>query len=250
VDWKFINKDDLQAVSTLHVIQEESQLNSLGISLSDEKFSLAELTYGMTHTDRRFKGVDILQVGLRKSINDNSNEPDLVSPQHSSSFLVAKFSYTRLQFLSKSQRLYFKFIGQYTNDALIPLEQFVLGGPDSTRAYPIADALRDRGYYTALEYHVDAPGFGDVVSPFYGRPWRELLEFEVFVDYAKGYSAGANKLITPDAATLSGAGAGLIFRLPRFNQFAFHLDGAVPLSSQDASDGKGFHIYCGFSFTY
>src|SRR3546814_3117420 len=78
-------------------------------------------------------------------------------------------------------------------DALIPLEQFALGGPDSTRAYPIADALRDRGYYTSLEYHVDAPGFGDKVSPFYGRPWRELLEFQVFVDYAKGYSAGANK---------------------------------------------------------
>ncbi len=250
LDWKFINKDDLQSVGTFHLIQEESKLDSLGISLSDEKFSLAELTYGLVHTDRRFHGVDILQVGLRKSINDNSTEPDLVSPEHASNFLVTKLSYTRLQFLTKSQRLYFKFVGQYTNDALIPLEQFVLGGPDSTRAYPIADALRDKGYYTSLEYHVDAPGFGDVVSPFYGRPWRELLEFEVFVDYAKGYSAGANKLITPDTATLSGAGAGLIFRLPRFSQFAFHFDGAVPLSSQNTSDGKGFHIYCGFSFTY
>lgn len=250
MDWKFVNKDDLQAVGTLHVLKEESKLDSLGISLSDEKFSIAEMTYGMLHTDRRFHGVDILQVGVRKSINDDSSEPDLVSPQHSSNFLVTKISYTRLQFLSKSQRLNFKFVGQYTRDALVPLEQFVLGGPDSTRAYPIADALRDRGFYASLEYHVDAPGFGDVVSPFYGRPWRELLEFEVFVDYAKGYSAGANKLITPDTATLSGAGAGLIFRLPRFKQFALHLDGAVPLSSQDASDGKGFHIYCGFSFTY
>jgi len=250
MDWKFINRDDLKTIGTLHVLKEESKLDSLGVSLSDEKFSVGELTYGMIHTDRRFHGVDLLQLGVRKSISDDSTEPDLVSPQHASNFLVAKLSYTRLQFLSKSQRLNFKFVGQYTRDALVPLEQFVLGGPDSTRAYPIADALRDKGYYASLEYHVDAPGFGDVVSPFYGRPWRELLEFEVFVDYAKGYSAGANKLITPDTATLSGAGAGLIFRLPRFNQFAFHLDGAVPLSSQDASDGKGFHIYCGFSFTY
>jgi hemolysin activation/secretion protein len=250
VDWKFINQTDLKSSATLHVLKEESKLDSLGVSLSDEKFDVAELTYGMLHTDRRFQGVDILQVGVRKSISDNSGEPDLISPQHASNFLVTKLSYTRLQFLGKSQRLNFKFVGQYTRDALVPLEQFVLGGPDSTRAYPIADALRDKGYYASLEYHVDAPGFGDVISPFYGRPWRELLEFEVFVDYAKGYSAGANRLITPDTATLSGAGAGLIFRLPRFNQFAFHLDGAVPLSSQDASDGKGFHIYCGFSFTY
>jgi hemolysin activation/secretion protein len=194
--------------------------------------------------------VDLLQVGLRQSIKDDSVEPDLVSPQHSSKFTVAKLSYTRLQFLTKSQRLYFKFVGQYTRDALIPLEQFAMGGPDSTRAYPIADDLRDRGYYTALEYHVDAPGFGDKVSPFYSRPWRELLEFETFVDYAKGYSAGANRIITPDTATLSGVGAGLIFRLPRFSHFEFHLDGAVPLSSQKASDGKGFHIYSRFSFTY
>ena len=250
VDWKFINRDDLQAVSTLHYVREESRLDSLGINLSDEKFDVAELTYGMLHTDRRFHGVDILQVGLRKSIKDNSREPDLVSPQHSGSFMVAKLSYTRMQFLTKSQRLNFKLVGQYSNDALIPLEQFALGGPDSTRAYPIADALRDRGYYTSLEYHVDAPGFGDKVSPFYGRPWRELLEFQVFVDYAKGYSAGPNKVITPDTATLSGVGAGLIFRLPRFSHFEFHLNGAVPLSSQDASDKKGYHIYSRFSFTF
>jgi len=250
VDWKFINRDDLQALSTLHFVREESRLDSLGINLSDEKFSVAELTYGMLHTDRRFHGVDILQVGLRKSISDDSRVPDLVSPQHSSSFLVAKLSYTRMQFLTKSQRLNFKFVGQYSNDALVPLEQFALGGPDSTRAYPIADALRDRGYYTSLEYHVDAPGFGDKVSPFYGRPWRELLEFQVFVDYAKGYSAGANKFVAPDTATLSGVGAGLIFRLPRFSRFEFHLNGAVPLSSQDASDDKGYHIYARFGFTF
>lgn len=250
MDWKFINRDDMQALSTLHVIREESRLDSLGFHLSDEKFTVGELTYGMLHTDRRFNGVDILQVGLRKSISDDSLVPDLVSPQHSRSFLVTKLSYTRMQFLTKSQRLYLKLVGQYTNDALVPLEQFALGGPDSTRAYPIADALRDRGYYTSLEYHVDAPGFGDKVSPFYGRPWRELLEFQVFVDYAKGFSAGANREITPDTATLSGVGAGLIFRLPRFHNFEFHLNGAVPLSSQDASDKKGYHIYSRFSFTF
>lgn len=250
LDWKFVNEDNLQQVSTLHLIREESRLSSLGFDLSDEKFTVAELTWGMLHTDRRFHGVDIMQVGLRKSISDNSRTPDLVSPQHASSFLIAKVSYTRLQFLTKSQRINFKFVGQYSNDALIPLEQFSMGGPDSVRAYPIADALRDRGFYTALEYHVDAPGFGDVVSPFYARPWRELLEFEVFVDYARGYSAGANRQLAPATAELSGAGAGLIFRLPRFKHFEFHLDGAKALSSQNASDGKGFHIYSRFSFTF
>lgn len=250
MDWKFINRDDLQTVGTFHVIREQSRLDSLGFHLSDEKFTVAEMTYGLLHTDRRFHGMDIFQAGLRKSIRDDSNEPDLVSPQHAKSFLVGKLSYTRMQFLTKSQRLYAKFVGQYTRDALIPMEQFSLGGPDSIRAYPIADALRDSGYYTALEYHVDAPGFADKVSPFYGRPWRELLEFQVFVDYAKGYSAGANRKITPESVSLSGVGAGLTFRLPRFHRFEFHFNAAVPLSSQDASDDKGYHIYSRFSFTF
>ena len=250
VDWKYVNQEFLQQVATLHLLSERSQLNSLGFRLSDEKFTVAEMTWGMLHTDRRFNGVDIMQVDLRKSINEDSLSPDLVSPEHDSNFLVTKVSYTRLQFLTKSQRLNFKFMGQYTRDALVPLEQFAMGGPDSTRAYPIADALRDRGFYASLEYHVDAPGFGDKVSPFYGRPWRELLEFEVFYDYAKGYSAGANRQLNPGTSVLSGPGAGFIFRLPRFKHFEFHFDAAKSTSAVNASDGKGFHIYSRFSFTF
>jgi len=250
LDWKFVNEEDLKANTTLHLIREQSKLDSNGIHLSDERFTVLEGTADMMRTDRRFHGVDILQFGLRQALADDSYEPDLVSPNHDSNFLVAKLSYTRLQFLTKSQRLNFKFIGQYTKDALIPLEQLAMGGPDTVRSYPIADVLRDLGYYASLEYHVDAPGFGDVVSPFYARPWRELLEFEVFVDYSRGYSAGANRILDPGVAELSGAGAGLIFRLPRFKHFEFHLDGAKQLSSRNASDGKGYHIYSRFSFTF
>lgn len=250
LDWKFINRDDLESVATLHLSREQSRLDSLGMRLSDEKFTVAELGYQLLHTDRRFHGVNILQVGLRHSLADDSARPDLVSPVHARRFLVGRLSYTRMQFLTKAQRLDFKLVGQYSRDALVPLEQFALGGPDSVRAYPIADALRDRGFYSALEYHTYAPGFGDVISPFYGRPWRELLEFQLFVDYAKGYAAGANRGPGSKGIEYSAGGGGLIFRLPRFKHFEFHLDGAVPLGSVKSSDGKGFHIYSKFSFTF
>src|SRR6185312_14293939 len=52
LDWKYINQDDLQQVATLHLLTERSQLNSLGFRLSDEKFTVAEMTWGMLHTDR------------------------------------------------------------------------------------------------------------------------------------------------------------------------------------------------------
>jgi len=250
MDWSFKNTDTLKMQGTFHVLNEQSKLRSKDIPLSDERFNVAELGFGMNHTDQRFNGIDLVQFTLRKSLSDNSAEPDLVAPDHASSFLAAKLAYTRLQLLTKSQRVYFKFIGQYTNDALVPMEQLALGGPDSVRAYPIANAMSDRGYYTALEYHVDAPGFGDVVSPFYGRPWRELLELEAFYDYGKGFPAGANRLNRTSSATLSGVGAGFVFRLPRFHNFEFHLTGSVPTSSQKASDDNGYHIYARFGITF
>lgn len=248
-DWKFVNTQIMQMQATLHFIREQSRLSSTHIPLSDERFDVGELTWGMSHTDQRFHGVDLLQVGLRKSIADDSHGIDLISPNHASSFLTTRLSYTRLQFLTKSQRLYFKLGGQYTSQALAPLEQFVIGGPDSVRAYPIADALTDRGYYASLEYHVDAPGFGNKPSPFYGRPWRELLEFETFVDYGRGFAAGVDRGNTP-SVTLKGYGAGLIFRLPRFHRFEFHLDGSLPIGGPEASDKNGYHIYSRFGFTF
>ena len=249
-DWKFINTDDLKMQSSLHVIREQSRLSTHGMQLSDQKFDILDLGYALNHTDRRFHGVDLLQVNVRKSLNDQSREPDLVSPNHAHDFTVAKISYTRLQFLTQAQRLYFKFNGQWTPDALVPMEQFVLGGPDSVRAYPIADGLTDRGYYSSVEYHVDAPGFGNVTSPFYARPWRELLELETFLDYARGFNAGADLHNNTPPLNFSGFGMGFIFRIPQFHHFEFHLDGSIPISSQQASDRHGYHVYGRMGLTF
>lgn len=250
-DWKFINTPNLQAMGTFRLIREESKLNSSILLMSDERFDVAEFGFSMNHTDTRFHGIDLLQVAVRQSISDRSpSQVDLVSPGHDSSFTVGKVAYTRLQFLTRTQRLYFKFTGQYTNDALTPMEQFAIGGPDTVRAYPIADVLADRGYYSSVEYHVDAPGFADKVSPFYARPWRELLELETFVDYAKGWPVGGNRLNGGKMQEVSDIGAGFVFRLPRFHRFELHVDAAKALSSLDASDGKGYHVYARFGFTF
>ncbi len=248
-DWKFVNTDDMQMQSSLRYIREKSQLGALGVKLSDERFDVAELGFGLQRTDQRLRGLDVVQGSLRKSIRDDSTKPDLVSPDHDSNFSLLRLSYTRLQFLTRSQRMYFKLGGQFTKDALPPLEQFVIGGPDSVRAYPIADALTDRGWYSSLEYHVDAPFLGDRVSPFYDRPWRELLEVEMFYDFGRGYASRHREGNNP-VETLQGVGAGLIFRIPRFHHFEFRLDASVPTGSRDASDKRGYHIYSRFGFTF
>lgn len=254
MQWKFVNHTDLSMTGSLQYMHEQSSLSSLGFQFSNERFDIAQLGFSMQHTDRRFHGLDMLSIQVRKSLNDDSDTPDLVSPNHASNFTVAKLGYTRIQFLAPTQQLFFKFEGQYTNDALVPMEQFVIGGPDSVRAYPIADNLSDRGFYTALEYHINAPGFANKPSPFHGEPWGQLLTLEGFVDYARGYPAGAdrggNGQTPVPSVTYKGAGLGFIFRLPHWHNLLFHLDGAWPIGSQKASDDNDYHIYGRFDLTF
>jgi hemolysin activation/secretion protein len=250
MDWKFVNEQDLSMTGALHYVHEQSRLSSLGYPLSDERFNVAELGFSMTRTDRRFHGVDMLSVALRKSIDDESKQPDLVSPNHARDFTLARLGYTRIQILAPTQRLYLKVSGQYTRDALAPLEQFAIGGPDSVRAYPIADGLMDRGYYASLEYHVDAPGFANKVSRSQGMRWRELFEVEAFVDFARGFPAGDNRTGNLSAVTYRGAGAGFIFRLPRLHHFELHLDAAKAIGGERASNGHGYHVYARFGFRF
>jgi len=249
--WKFLNTVDVQLQSQALILYERSQLSAVGQVFADDKFLLASLKFSGTRTDRLLHGIDVLELGVRKSIQDGSQPGLSLNPDHDRNFVIGTLNYTRLQYLTASQRLVLKANGQFTDNALIPLEQFVLGGPDSVRAYPIADALRDRGYYTALEYHIDAPGFGSITSPFYGRPWRELIEFEVFADYSKGFAVAGNRQNNgSNSSELSGAGAGVIFRIPKFYQMQFHLQGAAPFSGFNASDGNDYHIYGQIGFTF
>lgn len=250
VQWKFINHTDLSMTSSLQYIHEQSSLNSLDFQLSDQRFDVAQLDFSMSHTDRRFHGLDMLSVAVRHALDDKSAPQDLVSPNHAPDFTVAKLGYTRIQFLGRTQQLFFKFAGQYTNDSLVPMEQFVIGGPDSVRAYPIAEALTDRGFYTSLEYHVDAPGFADKPSPFHGEPWRELLSLEAFLDYARGSSVATNTTSGDNTVTYSGAGLGLIFRLPRWHSLLFRLDGAVPLDDRKTPGKDDLQIYGRFNLTF
>ena len=213
-EWKFLNTPDLKVTANLLGAYETSRLDSVFGTFSDDKVGVVSATVVANRTDKALKGVDVIELGVRKSIDDRSAQT--VGVSNDSQFLIGTLAYTRLQFLTRTQRLILKARGQYTNDAVIPIEQFALGGPESVRAYPIVDVLNDRGIYGAVEYHVDAPGFADAISPFYSRPWREILEFEVFADYAAAGAAGQHRGNGANTLTRGGVGAGFIFRLPRF----------------------------------
>ncbi len=245
-DWKFVNTQMLLLTASMRYVHETSRFEAMGVRLSNQRYDVAELGLGARHNDARWRGVNLAQLSVRRSLHDGSASPDVVNPYRDSQFTLARLGLMRMQYLSRTQRLLFKFNGQYSNNALPALEQFQLGGNDSVRGYAQGENLGDRGLFGALEYQVDAPGFADKASPFQGLAWRELLTFDVFIDHGKVFDASGNL----PATTLASAGAGMTFRLPRFHNLELRLAGAVPTSSYPAADGRDARLYArlGMSF--
>lgn len=245
-DWKFANTASLQMTASARYIHERSRFEALGVRLSDHRFEVAELGVSMRHFDTRWQGANLLQLSVRRSLDDDSGQMDVVSPLRDSRFTVARLGAMRLQSLGRNQRLLARFNGQYTHNGLPAMEQFQLGGHDSVRGYALGEAMGDKGYLLGLEYQVDAPGFADRPSPFQGHAWREVLSFDLFADHGQVSQLTGLKTQT----RLSSAGAGLTVRLPRLHNLEVRLAGAVPVGSVDASDGRNARLYARASMSF
>ena len=245
-DWKFINSATLQMTASARYIHETSRFESLGIRLSDHRFDVAELGASVRHMDSRWNGVNLAQLSVRQSLKDDSQGMDIVSPFRDDDFTIARLTLMRMQYLSRTQRLQARVTGQYTGDGLPAMEQFQLGGHDSIRGYATGEAMGDRGYLLGLEYQVDAPGLGERVSPFGGLSWRDILTLDVFAEH------GQVRHLTGFAEDkqLSSGGVGMTLRVPTFHNLEFRLAGAVPLGSEDASDGHSARLYARLALTF
>jgi Hemolysin activation/secretion protein len=250
LNWKFVNDENLKMQTSLQFIDEQAKVNSQDIQLSNEQFDVLDLGFGLDQIDRRFRGIDILQLNVRHSVSGHSLQPDLISPFHANIFTVGQMSFTRLQFLPDSQRIYLKFKGQYTQNVLPPIEQFSIGGPGSVQAYPINSLLTDSGFYTSLRYRVSAPGFRKMKSPFWSERWGSILNFNAFLQYARGFYSNNDQLGSTKAVSCTGVGAGLSFHLARFHDFEFRLDYAAPIGLRGISLKHDYQIYSSLSMQF
>lgn len=247
LDWKFVNTPGWQAQGWLHLVRESSRIEGLGILLSKQKFDVAELGASLRHDDRDRHAIDVVQVSVRGALNDDSPRTDYLYAGHDRHFLLARATYLRLQGLTDTQRLQWRLNGQYSRNALTPLEQFSLGGPSSVRAFALGEALGDSGFDTGLEYQVDAPRSA---SPFGGHAWNELLTFRLFYDYGRAYPNGANRAVYPAVTTFQGPGAGLSFRLPHWHGLNLDLSAAKPTGGTEPGDGKDVRYWARFGLTF
>jgi hemolysin activation/secretion protein len=148
--------------------------------------------------------------------------------------------YQRLQRISKRNSLLIRAEGQSSNDLLTAVEQFVIGGPNSVRAYPIASYLADTGAFTSLEWIVELMDSG-----------KSSFSVSAFADYAYGE---LNDPLANENANIdmSGWGIGLSFSKTsdNGNQFGIRVDVATPITDIEAADGDDSRIYAQLSYSF
>jgi hemolysin activation/secretion protein len=100
--------------------------------------------------------------------------------------------------------------GQYSTDALIPGEQFGVGGMDSVRGFDEREVINDRGYRTSIE--MQSPDVGKFISSS-GMQARALAFYDLGRVQRNHALPGER-----DQVSISSAGVGVRFALPNRGQ--------------------------------
>lgn len=111
-----------------------------------------------------------------KAFNATDNNNQL--PDSDFSALLAQVQYARL--LSGGMQFSWRADAQISNDGLLPLEQFAIGGANTIRGYRENELVRDEGFSTSVQ--LTAPLFDEL--DFSGR--FGSLDGFVFSDYGEG----------------------------------------------------------------
>lgn len=108
---------------------------------------------------------------------------------------------------------------QFSDRALVPLQQYGLGGLNSIRGYPQNLLLVDNGLFGSAEVRIPISQFGNTQ--------QGLLQLAPFFDLGYGWNNGENRQI--EARTLAALGLGL--RWQWSDIVAARLDWGIPLTS-------------------
>jgi len=125
----------------------------------------------------------------------------------------------------ENQKLVLKAQGQYTPDALIPVQMFPLAGEYGVRGYSEGFLYGDSGYTVTAEHHWPVP-FLKRINPDLNARVRGVT----FVDAGQGFLRGTRHKAVGDTFLLS-AGLGLRARL--YQQFQGFVDFAWRIGSND-----------------
>ncbi len=182
---------------------EESRTFSRKRLSNEDALSVLSIEAAMDQVDNRFKGINFVTVEYSRGIDNffgsmgSAGEAELLptgsrpsrqggsrtfaSGQFDKVFVTA----SRLQTVTKRISLLARGEYQWSNELLVPMEQYSVGGPDNVRAYGSAEVLLDHALLMSAEIIHPMPFITDVQA-FGNRTWGELLQLSVFYDHVIG----------------------------------------------------------------
>lgn len=152
---------------------------------------------------------------------------------------------TRLQAIAQGHNLLVRLQAQHSDDTLSSLERFSMGGPNSVRAYPVSEYIRDKGVFTSLAWVMSAPGFSSQPA-FAGRNWGEVFRVSLFADYAAGKLNNSFGGSLNEKVEISGAGIGLELSLSE--NFFIRAEAAKALGGGEDSRGDDSQYWLSAGF--
>ena len=227
------------------------------IVIAEDKLAVASLVVNAFSASRKGRGFYVgsftVDIGMPDRLasmdgsgDGNSSRIGGDGERAGGSFEKYKFDFQHLRRLNDNNSLLLRVDGQYTNDILVSLEQYSIGGPQNVRAYPVAEALADIGTSATLEWIINAPGFAD--RPTRGnRTWGEIFRASLYLDYAYGKLNNPRSSEEP-TVDYSGYGLGLQFNVP--GKAYARVDVASPIGSRDASNDRDPQYYFRMSYTF
>jgi len=204
-------------------------INSLTVGLSGD---MMDRWHGQTQIGLRFSAADLDLSGEK-----NYEWADKYTARTQGKFYKINGNISRLQALPiiKGLFLYAGYSGQWASDNLDTAEKFQLGGPYGVRAYPVGEAVGDRGWLANFE-----------IRQYLGT--FKKTDFMLFAFYDKGgitqyVDLWENALPTaPNEYELAGYGGGLSITYDQRGNISLVVaakDGDNPNPTSDGNDSDG-----------
>jgi hemolysin activation/secretion protein len=238
----------------LSLARKDAEFEQQGVTTAHDVLSVGGLGYHREHIGVRSRGVTQLSAAYRHGFDGLFGSLTSYDRQEGARasrlgaggrFDQVTADVQRFQRITRNHALLLRASAQYSEDVLVSLEQFSMGGPDTVRAYPAAEFLADRGRFLSVEWVMNAPGFA-ARPAFSGRTWGQIFQVSFFVDHAAGRLTEALPGES-DHAALSGAGFAVQLNVP--GRVFARLDVARPLGDEEPTNGRDPQFFFRFGFT-
>jgi len=181
------------------------------------------LRFTQEYTSRTLQQVLALrsQFNLGVDAFDATNNDD---PEPDSQFFAWRLQGQYVRRLARDTLVVLRSDLQLANTALVPLEQFSVGGVQSVRGFRQDALLTDNGFLASAEVRLPLLRVEEV---------QGVLQVAPFVDLGVGWNNDTENNPNPEQQTLVGLGVGLQWQM---NNLTARIDYGIPLT-EDINDG-------------